>query len=43
LSVAQQAFQQLSLCRRMGICHQVNLEYVSKVVQVRGKLAIPTR
>jgi len=39
---AQQAFHNFSLVPPgMGICHQVNLEYVSKVVQVRGKLAIP--
>src|SRR6195256_1263377 len=39
---AQQAFNNFSLVPPgMGICHQVNLEYVSKVVQVRGKLAIP--
>src|SRR6266566_597766 len=39
---AQQAFNNFSLVPPgMGICHQVNLEYVSKVVQVREKLAIP--
>src|SRR6202795_1064782 len=43
---AQQAFHNFSLVPPgMGICHQVNLEYVAKVVQVRGiggrKLAIP--
>src|ERR1700716_2815593 len=39
---AQQEFNNFSLVPPgMGICHQVNLEYVSKVVQVRGKLAIP--
>src|SRR5260370_21336331 len=43
---AQQAFHSFSLVPRgMGICHQVNLEYVSKVVQVRDiggrKVAIP--
>ena len=43
---AQQAFHNFSLVPPgMGICHQVNLEYVAKVVQVREangrKLAIP--
>jgi aconitate hydratase len=43
---AQQAFNNFSLVPPgMGICHQVNLEYVSKVVQVREmggrKVAIP--
>src|SRR5258708_3837963 len=43
---AQQAFHNFSLVPPgMGICHQVNLEYVSKVVQVRDiggrKVAIP--
>ena len=43
---AQQAFHNFSLVPPgMGICHQVNLEYVSKVVQVREmggrKVAIP--
>src|SRR5713101_6910504 len=44
---AQQAFNNFSLVPPgMGICHQVNLEYVAKVVQVRDgakgrKLAIP--
>ncbi len=44
---AQQAFNNFSLVPPgMGICHQVNLEYVAKVVQVRNaakgrKLAIP--
>src|SRR3982074_1751419 len=39
---AQQAFNNFSLVPPgMGICHQVNLEYIAKVVQVRGKLAIP--
>src|SRR5712672_2531252 len=39
---AQQAFNNFSLVPPgMGICHQVNLEYVSQVVQVRGKLPIP--
>jgi aconitate hydratase len=43
---AQQAFHNFSLVPPgMGICHQVNLEYVAKVVQVRAtngrKLAIP--
>ena len=43
---AQQAFHNFSLVPPgMGICHQVNLEYVAKVVQVRDlggrKLAIP--
>src|SRR5579864_1250873 len=43
---AQQAFHNFSLVPPgMGICHQVNLEYVAKVVQVRGqagrKVAIP--
>src|SRR5258706_3766991 len=42
----QQAFHNFSLVPPgMGICHQVNLEYVAKVVQVREmggrKLAIP--
>ena len=33
---AQQAFHNFSLVPPgMGICHQVNLEYVAKVVQVR--------
>ena len=43
---AQQAFHNFSLVPPgMGICHQVNLEYVAKVVQVReldgGKVALP--
>src|SRR4029077_19229749 len=44
---AQQAFNNFSLVPPgMGICHQVNLEHVAKVVQVRAagtgrKLAIP--
>jgi aconitate hydratase len=43
---AQQAFHNFSLVPPgMGICHQVNLEYVAKVVQVREadgrKFAIP--
>src|SRR5258708_2386319 len=43
---AQQAFHNCSLVPPgMGICHQVNLEYISKVVQVRDlggrKVAIP--
>jgi aconitate hydratase len=44
---AQQAFNNFSLVPPgMGICHQVNLEYVAKVVQVRDaakgrKIAIP--
>src|SRR5690349_23135716 len=39
---AQQAFHNFSLVPPgMGICHQVNLEYVSKVVQVRDGVAIP--
>ena len=43
---AQQAFHNFSLVPPgMGICHQVNLEYVAKVVQVRNmdghKVAIP--
>jgi aconitate hydratase len=43
---AQQAFNNFSLVPPgMGICHQVNLEYVAKVVQVRQmggrKVAIP--
>src|SRR6185312_389487 len=43
---AQQAFHNFSLVAPgMGICHQVNLEYLAKVVQVRDtggrKLAIP--
>jgi len=43
---AQQAFHNFSLVPPgMGICHQVNLEYVAKVVQVRDiggrKVAIP--
>jgi aconitate hydratase len=43
---AQQAFHNFSLVPPgMGICHQVNLEYIAKVVQVRDtggrKLAIP--
>src|SRR6267142_1237995 len=43
---AQQAFNNFSLVPPgMGICHQVNLEYVAKVVQVRDiggrKVAIP--
>jgi len=43
---AQQAFHNFSLVPPgMGICHQVNLEYVAKVVQVRDaggrKIAIP--
>jgi aconitate hydratase len=43
---AQQAFHNFSLVPPgMGICHQVNLEYVAKVVQVRDRdgrrIAIP--
>ncbi len=44
---AQQAFNNFSLVPPgMGICHQVNLEYVAKVVQVRNaakgrKIAVP--
>ena len=43
---AQQAFHNFSLVPPgMGICHQVNLEYVARVVQVREldgrKVAIP--
>jgi aconitate hydratase len=43
---AQQAFHNFSLVPPgMGICHQVNLEYIAKVVQVRDirgrKVAIP--
>jgi aconitate hydratase len=43
---AQQAFRNFSLVPPgMGICHQVNLEYIAKVVQVRDmggrKVAIP--
>ena len=43
---AQQAFHNFSLVPPgMGICHQVNLEYVSRVVQVRDidgrKVALP--
>src|SRR6185437_9411796 len=43
---AQQAFHNFSLVPPgMGICHQVNLEYVAKVVQLRDvqgrKVAIP--
>ena len=43
---AQQAFHNFSLVPPgMGICHQVNLEYIAKVVQVREikgrKVAIP--
>jgi aconitate hydratase len=43
---AQQAFHNFSLVPPgMGICHQVNLEYVAKVVQIREragrKIAIP--
>ncbi|HLQ62348.1 MAG TPA: aconitate hydratase AcnA [Candidatus Acidoferrales bacterium] len=43
---AQQAFHNFSLVPPgMGICHQVNLEHLSRVVQVRdlpdGKVAIP--
>ncbi|HSS61768.1 MAG TPA: aconitate hydratase AcnA [Candidatus Limnocylindrales bacterium] len=39
---AQQAFHNFSLVPPgMGICHQVNLEYISKVVQVRDGVAIP--
>src|SRR2546422_6459695 len=43
---AQQAFHNFSLVPAgMGICHQVNLEYIAKVVQVRDiggkKVAIP--
>jgi aconitate hydratase len=43
---AQQAFNNFALVPPgMGICHQVNLEYVAKVVQVRGRdgrnIAIP--
>src|SRR5260370_1338555 len=43
---AQQAFHNFSLVPPgMGICHQVNLEYVAKVVQIREikgrKVAIP--
>jgi hypothetical protein len=41
---AQQAFHNFSLVPPgMGICHQVNLEYVAKVVQVRGLPADPDR
>src|ERR1700694_1810211 len=43
---AQQAFNNFSLVPPgMGICHQVNLEYIAKVVQIRDmggrKVAIP--
>src|SRR6266481_1032925 len=43
---AQQAFHNFSLVPPgMGICHQVNLEYIAKVVQIRDiggrKVAIP--
>jgi len=43
---AQQAFHNFSLVPPgMGICHQVNLEYIAKVVQIRDiggrKMAIP--
>src|SRR5437773_3810051 len=43
---AQQAFHNFSLVPPgMGICHQVNLEYIAKVVQVRdggdGSIALP--
>src|SRR6202140_5266807 len=43
---AQQAFHNFSLVPPgMGICHQVNLEYVSRVVQIRDidgrKIALP--
>jgi aconitate hydratase len=43
---AQQAFNNFRLVPPgMGICHQVNLEYLSRVVQIRegrdGRLAIP--
>src|SRR5262249_39536173 len=39
---AQQAFHNFSLVPPgMGICHQVNLEYLAKVVQVRDRVAIP--
>src|ERR1700730_15687452 len=46
LRCAQQAFNNSSLVPPgMGICHQVNLEYIAKVVQVRDidgrKVAIP--
>ncbi|OLB89785.1 MAG: aconitate hydratase 1 [Actinobacteria bacterium 13_2_20CM_2_66_6] len=39
---AQQAFHNFSLVPPgMGICHQVNLEYVARVVQVRDGVAVP--
>jgi len=39
---AQQAFHNFSLVPPgMGICHQVNLEYIARVVQVRDGVAIP--
>ena len=39
---AQQAFGNFTVVPPgMGICHQVNLEHLSKVVQVRDGLAIP--
>src|SRR5438309_2507747 len=39
---AQQAFHNFSLVPPgMGICHQVNLEYIARVVQVRDRVAIP--
>ncbi|MGH9196981.1 MAG: aconitase family protein, partial [Acidimicrobiia bacterium] len=39
---AQQAFDQFSVVPPgMGICHQVNLEHIGKVVQLRDGVAIP--
>src|SRR5437879_13202976 len=39
---AQQAFHNFSLVPPgMGICHQVNLEYIARDVQVRDRVAIP--
>jgi aconitate hydratase len=39
---AQQAFGNLTVVPPgMGICHQVNLEHLSRVVQVRDGLAVP--
>ncbi|HEX4215377.1 MAG TPA: aconitate hydratase AcnA [Candidatus Dormibacteraeota bacterium] len=39
---AQQAFDNFTVVPPgMGICHQVNLEYLGKVVQVRDGVAIP--
>src|SRR5437660_8409155 len=39
---AQQSFHNYSLVPPvMGICHQVNLEYVARVVQVRDGVAVP--